>query len=108
MTILGNAFSTKQRMTLVSEGHKPNEEKCGTILYSDVCRIFEAVEKERGMKLTAKKLNLLFPTWIKEELLGHSCFPYLRLILPVSPPYFFSKLTYPTDSVRSYPLKAIR
>lgn len=57
------------------------EDKCNAIKFSDLCQLFERLNRIQG---SANKLKLLFSKELKAQLEGQSIFPLLRLILPLN------------------------
>lgn len=58
-----------------------NEEKCGELLFKDLCSKFEKMLK---LSKSQQKLALVFNKELKSHIQGQSLFPLLRLLLPLN------------------------
>jgi DNA ligase 4 len=58
-----------------------NEEKCGELLFKDLCDKFEKMLK---LSKSQQKLALVFNKQLKAHIQGQSLFPLMRLLLPLN------------------------
>jgi DNA ligase-4 len=68
-----------EAVTTSNQRSSKSEEKCNSILFKDLCLLFEKIEKAHGSE---HKLKLLFSKEMKRQMNGESLYPLLRLVLP--------------------------
>jgi DNA ligase-4 len=76
LSYMGGATEHVTTSTLRSS---KSEVKCNSILFKDLCQLFEKIEKAHGSE---HKLKLLFSKEMKRQMNGESLYPLLRLVLP--------------------------